>query len=79
METEKQLGPWSSVVVMAIVYLLHWFGCVFLSVVKLGTIKFRILNQIWHYVAAGLRLRSPPARRSEGIATGGPHHFLDKG
>ena len=23
-----------------------------------------------HYIAAGLRLRSPPARRSEGIATG---------
>ena len=32
-----------------------------------------------HYVAVGLRLRSPPTRRSEGIAMGGPHRFLDKG
>ena len=32
-----------------------------------------------HYVAVGLRLRSPPTRQSEGIAMGGPHRFLDKG
>ena len=36
-------------------------------------------SYLCHYVAAGLRLRSPPARRSKGIATGGPHPFLDKG
>ena len=36
-------------------------------------------KKILHYVAAGLRLRFPPARQSEGIAMGGPHRFLDKG
>ena len=45
----------------------------------LTTLRPRGILHYGHHVATGLTLRSPPARRSEGIETGGPHRSLDKG
>ena len=61
----------------------HWI--LFNSIFSPRVLKHLVV-QYWsvldisfgHYVVAGLRLRYPPTRRSKGIATGGPYHFLDK-